>query len=187
MEIWEEIKADPNAGAKRLVIEYGDRLYDAAVRLCLDEDAARELVSRTLLRAIERIDLFQGGSTLYTWLYAILVNFWRMEMRRRKSDKVLFTDELPDRPDDSPDPFEALAAKADAQAIRDAVGHLPACYRAVTVFRYFEDMTVPEIARVMGVPEGTVKFRIHKAKAMMRRQLAQTINAPSASSKGGRT
>ena len=36
MEIWEEIKADPNSGAKRLVVEYGDRLYDAAVRLCLD-------------------------------------------------------------------------------------------------------------------------------------------------------
>jgi RNA polymerase sigma-70 factor (ECF subfamily) len=181
MEIWEEIKADPNAGAKRLVVEYGDRLYDAAVRLSLDEDVAQELVSRTLLRAIERIDLFQGGSTLYTWLYTILVNFWRMELRKMKSEKVVFTDELPDRPDESPDPFESLAAKADAQAIREAVGRLPAMYRAVTVFRYFEDMTVPEIARVVGIPEGTVKFRLHKAKAIMRRQLVQTIGAPSAS------
>ena len=82
MEIREEIKADPNSGAKRLVVEYGDRLYDAAVRLCLDDDAAQELVSRTLLRAIERIDIFQGGSTLYTWRYTILVNFWRMELRK---------------------------------------------------------------------------------------------------------
>ena len=181
MEIWEEIKADPNSGAKRLVVEYGDRLYDAAVRLCLDDDAAQELVSRTLLRAIERIDLFRGGSMLYTWLYTILVNFWRMELRKRKSEKVVFTDEIPDRPDESPDPFEALAAKADAQAIREAVGRLPALYRAVTVFRYFDDMTVPEIARVLGIPEGTVKFRLHKAKAMMRRHLAQTIGAPAAS------
>ena len=186
MEIWEEIKADPNAGAKRLVVEYGDRLYDAAVRLCLDENIAQELVSRTLLRAIERIGLFQGGSTLYTWLYTILVNFWRMELRKRKSEKVTFTDDLPDRPDESPDPFEALAAKADAQAIREAVGRLPAMYRVVTVFRYFEDMTVPEIASVVGIPEGTVKFRLHKAKAMMRRQLAQTIGA-SAASKGKET
>ena len=49
------------------------------------------------------------------------------------------------------------------------------------MFRYFEDMTVPEIARVVGIPEGTVKFRLHKAKAMMRRQLAQTIGDPAAS------
>ena len=181
MEIWEEIKTDPNLGAKRLVVEYGDRLYDAAVRLCLDEDAARELVSRTLLRAIERIDLFQGCSTLYTWLYTILVNFWRMDLRKRNSEKVVFTDEVPDRPDESPDPFEMLASKADAQAIREAVGRLPALYRVVTVFRYFEDMTVPEIASVVGIPEGTVKFRLHKAKAMMRRQLAQTIGDPAAS------
>ena len=181
MEIWEEIKADPNVGAKRLVVEYGDRLYDAAVRLCLEDDVARELVSSTLLRAIERIDLFQGESTLYTWLYTILVNFWRMELRKRKSEKVRFTDELPDRPDETPGPFETFAAKADAQAIRNAVEHLPALYRAVTVFRYFEDMTVPEIARVLDIPEGTVKFRLHKAKTMMRRQLAQTIDAPPAS------
>ena len=181
MEIWEEIKADPNSGTKRLVVEYCDRLYDAAVRLCLAEDTAQELVSRTLLRAIERMDLFQGGSTLYTWLYTILVNFWRMELRKRKSEKVVFTDEIPDRPDESPDPFEALAAKADAQAIREAVGRLPDLYRAVTVFRYFEDMTVPEIARVVGIPEGTVKFRLHKAKTMMRRHLAQTIGSPDAS------
>ena len=181
MEIWEDIKADPNAGAKRLVVEYGDRLYDVAVRLCLDDDVARELVSRTLLRAIERIDMFQGSSTLYTWLYTILVNFWRMDLRKRKSDKIVFTDEVPDRPDESPDPFAALAAKADAQAIREAVARLPALYRAVTVFRYFEDMTVPEIASVVGIPEGTVKFRLHKAKAMMRRHLAQTIGDPAAS------
>ena len=127
------------------------------------------------------MDLFQGGSTLYTWLYTILVNFWRMELRKRKSEKVVFTDEIPDRPDESPDPFEALAAKADAQAIREAVGRLPDLYRAVTVFRYFEDMTVPEIARVVGIPEGTVKFRLHKAKTMMRRHLAQTIGSPDAS------
>ena len=56
-----------------------------------------------------------------------------MELRKRKSEKVTFTDDLPDRPDESPDPFEALAAKADAQAIREAVGRLPAMYRVVTV------------------------------------------------------
>ena len=181
MEIAEEIKAAPEKGARRLIAEYGDRLYDVAFRLCQSEDGARDLVSRTFVRAIERIALFSGGSTIYTWLYSILVNFWRMDMRSRNTEIVSFADTIPDGPDDRPDPAESLAAKADAQAIRDAVAWLPVHYRVVIVLRYFEDRTVPEIAAILKIPEGTVKFRLHKAKKMMRRILAQTVGVSDAS------
>jgi len=184
MEIAEEISKCPESGARRLIAEYGDRLYDIAFRLCQDESAARDLVNRTLWRAIERIGLFSGASSMYTWLYSILVNFWRMDLRQKKKmDILLFQDEMPDCPDERPDPAEALAAKADSEAIRNAIAELPEYYRVVVVFRYFEDMSVPEIAVVLGIPEGTVKFRLHKAKNMMRRKLAQTIDNLPASKK----
>ena len=171
----------PEEGAKRLIAEYGDRLYDVAFRLCQSEDGAEDLLSRTFVRAIERIALFSGGSTLYTWLYSILVNFWRMDLRSRKAEIATFTDTLPECPDDHPDPAEAFAAKSNAEMIRAAVVRLPVHYRAVTVFRYFEDMSVPEIAHILKIPEGTVKFRLNKAKKMMRRFLAQTVCASRAS------
>ena len=184
MEIAEEISTCPESGARRLIAEYGDRLYDTAFRLCQDESAARDLVNRTLWRAIERIGLFSGASSMYTWLYSILVNFWRMDLRQKKKmDILLFQDEMPDCPDERPDPAEALAAKADSEAIRNAIAELPEYYRVVVVFRYFEDMSVPEIAVILGIPEGTVKFRLHKAKNMMRRKLAQTIDNLPASKK----
>ncbi len=184
MEIAEEISKCPESGARRLIAEYGDRLYDTAFRLCQDESAARDLVNRTLWRAIERIGLFSGASSMYTWLYSILVNFWRMDLRQKKKmDILLFQDEMPDCPDERPDPAEALAAKADSETIRNAIAELPEYYRVVVVFRYFEDMSVPEIAVVLGIPEGTVKFRLHKAKNMMRRKLAQTIDNLPASKK----
>ena len=184
MEIAEEIKMCPETGARRLIAEYGDRLYDTAFRLCQDDTSALDFVNRTLWRAIERIDLFSGASSMYTWLYSILVNFWRMELRQKKKmDILLFQDEMPDCPDERPDPAEALAAKADSEAIRNAIAELPEYYRVVVVFRYFEDMSVPEIAKVLGIPEGTVKFRLHKAKNMMRRKLAQTIDNLPASKK----
>lgn len=184
MEIAEEISTCPESGARRLIAEYGDRLYDTAFRLCQDESAARDLVNRTFWRAIERIGLFSGASSMYTWLYSILVNFWRMDLRQKKKmDILLFQDEMPDCPDERPDPAEALAAKADSETIRNAIAELPEYYRVVVVFRYFEDMSVPEIAVVLGIPEGTVKFRLHKAKNMMRRKLAQTIDNLPASKK----
>jgi len=184
MEIAEEIRVCPESGARRLIAEYGDRLYDTAFRLCQDEASAGDLVNRTLWRAIERIGLFSGASSMYTWLYSILVNFWRMDLRQKKKmDILLFQDEMPDCPDERPDPAEALAAKTDSEAIRNAIAELPEYYRVVVVFRYFEDMSVPEIAVVLGIPEGTVKFRLHKAKNMMRRKLAQTIDNLPASKK----
>ena len=181
MEIAEEIKACPESGARRLIAGYGDRLYDTAFRICQNETCALDLVNRTLLRAVERIDLFSGHSSMYTWLYSILTNFWRMELRKRKSDRLIFAEEVPDCPDGEPDPCEILVKKDDSERIRVAVGQLPEHYRAVVVFRYFEDMSVPEIARVLGIPEGTVKFRLHKAKAIMRRKLMQTVGAAPAS------
>ena len=86
MEIAEEIKMCPENGARRLIAEYGDRLYDTAFRLCQDDTCALDLVNRTLWRAIERINLFSGASSMYTWLYSILVNFWRMDLRQKKKN-----------------------------------------------------------------------------------------------------
>jgi RNA polymerase sigma-70 factor (ECF subfamily) len=121
---------------------------------------------------------------MYTWLYSILVNFWRMDLRQKKKmDILLFQDEMPDCPDERPDPAEVLAAKGDSEAIRNVVAKLPEYYRVVVVFRYFEDMTVPEITKVLRIPEGTLKFRLHKAKNMMHRKLAQTIDDLPASKK----
>ena len=112
--------------ARRLIAEYGDRLYDTAFRLCQDESSACDLVNRTLWRAIERIGLYSGASSMYTWLYSILVNFWRMDLRQKKKmDILLFAEEVPECPDERPDPAETLAAKADSESIRNAVAQLP--------------------------------------------------------------
>lgn len=63
----EEIKKDPEVGTRRLVAEYGDRLFGVARRLGLAEHDAEELVFRTLQRAVERIDSFNGKSSFFTF------------------------------------------------------------------------------------------------------------------------
>ena len=59
MEVWEEIAVDANAGARRLVAEYGDRLYGASVALCHDAHAAEDLVFRTFEQAIGRVATYE--------------------------------------------------------------------------------------------------------------------------------
>ena len=78
MQIWEQIAADVESGAKRLVSECGARLYATAYRICGNEKDAEDLVQRTLVRTVERIESFNGKSAFFTWMCAILVNFHRM-------------------------------------------------------------------------------------------------------------
>ena len=71
----DEISADKAACARRLVSEYGNRLYETAIRLCGNEADAEDYVFRTLERAIAGIDKFKCRSSLFTWLYEIMVKY----------------------------------------------------------------------------------------------------------------
>lgn len=184
-DLADEIRHNPTAGARRLVAEYRDRLYQVAYRLCLNAADAEDLCFRTLQRAIERIGSYRTDRNFFQWLYAILVNFRRMDMRRKAANMLDFTDDLPDSPDPAPDAAETLATAQDATAVHQAVAALPEIFREVVVFRYFEDMSVPEIAQVLGVPEGSVKSRLNRAKLRIRNMLSGTVGPADAFKQDG--
>ena len=88
MEVWQEIRKDRERGAERLVAEYGNRLYAAAVLLCANDQDAEELVFRTFDQAVKKIRLFDPSRNFFTWLYAIMLNFHRMNHCRRRDKTV---------------------------------------------------------------------------------------------------
>ena len=184
-DLADEIRHNPAAGARRLVAEYRDRLYQVAYRLCLNAVDAEDLTFRTLQRAIERIGSYRTDRNFFQWLYTILVNFRRMDVRRKAANMLDFTDDMPDAPADAPSAADTLAAAEDAAAVRSAVAALPEIFREVVVFRYFEDLTVPEIAQVLGVPEGSVKSRLNRAKERISGLLSGTIRTEAAFNHNG--
>ena len=183
MEIVEEILSDRAAGTRRLVSEYGNRLYETAVRLCGNASDAEDYTFRTLERAVGRVSTFAGRSSLFTWLYEILVNIIRSDARRKAANALVFQATLPVCEDLRPNAGEVLSAQDEAEIVRDAIRDLPPSYRALLVFRYYEDLTVPEIAHILSLPEGTVKRRLHEAKNIVRAKIARTIR-PEVSSNG---
>jgi len=175
VEIWDEIKRDSSLGAKRLVDEYGDRLMKTAYRLCSSRETAEDLTFRTLSQAVSHIGQFDRTVSFFGWLRRILVNFHQMDMRRKGANALDLVDAPPDVADDRPDPAETLAAKTDAAAVRMAVALLKSPFRETVVLHYFDGLDVAEIARVMSVPAGTVKFRLHSARRKMREILSPTF------------
>ena len=183
MELIDEILSDKAAGTRRLVAEYGGRLHETALRICGNAADAEDYAFRTLERAVANIHRFAGRSSLFTWLYEILINLIRSDARRKAANALVFQSKLPDHEDERPNVGEVLSAQDEASVVRNAIRDLPPSYRALLVFRYYEDLTVPEIAHILSLPEGTVKRRLHEAKNLVRAKIARTVR-PEASSNG---
>jgi RNA polymerase sigma-70 factor (ECF subfamily) len=150
---------DPGA-VQELLDLHGDRLLRSAFLLCGNETEAQDLVQETFLQAIRSVHRFQGRSSLYTWLHAILLNLSRHYRRDQK--RIVYDDERVHQEvaDETPGQMDAGTASSALQA---ALQQLTGNHREVIVLRYYENMKIHEIAALLGISNGTVKSRLHYA------------------------
>ena len=172
MEVWQEIRKNRERGAERLVAEYGNRLYAAAVLLCANDHDAEELVFRTFDQAVKKIRQFDPSRNFFTWLYALMLNFHRMNHRRRRVE-VVPMGAVEDLPEQTTAPT-AETQDADDE-VANAIRALSQPLREVVVLRYFADKTVEEIAAALNTPVGTVKSRLHNARVELSNLVPQTV------------
>jgi RNA polymerase sigma-70 factor (ECF subfamily) len=165
---------DP-AAVRELVDSHGNRLLRSAFLLCGNETDAQDLVQETFLQARKSAGRFRGGSTVYTWLHAILLNLSRHYHRDRK--RLVCDPELAEAevaaPEEGPSRLDTEAASS---ALSDALGRLTAPHREVLILRFYEEMKIHEIAAHLGISNGTVKSRLHYAIAQMRELLPGELN-----------
>lgn len=171
MGIDKESGCDAECVAMRLFAEFGERLYNTAFLMCRNASDVEDLVMRTIERAVSRFGQYDDTRAVFPWLCGILTNFYRMDIRGKGRNALDFMSDPPEPTDERPDPAEVLAREADARAVQKAVANLPERYRALVVLRYFDDMTVPQIAAALVLPEGTVKRLLHEARSRIRREL----------------
>ena len=175
MPVWELIAKDAEKGAEVLVEEYSARLYATAFRICQNEKDAEDLVFRTLARVVSEIRSFRGDSAFFTWMCAIMMNFRRMDARRKGANSLILVDELPERADLRPSPSDETASGDESAVLRAAVDALPADLRAAVVLHYFDEMSVPKIAEALEIPEGTVYWRLHEGRKKIHERVAKVF------------
>ena len=154
---------------EEMVNLYADKIYSLCYYMTEDPEAARDLTQETFLRAWKGLKKFRGESSVYTWLYKIALNRCRTYLKKRAREKRVSLEELAEagwEPSVDPphDPPEALSLRA-------ALRELPPEQREVLLLYYWEEMTYEEISQALGVPMGTVKSRLNRAKRALRRLL----------------
>ena len=163
-----------------LVLTYQHRVYNLAYRILGDPASASDATQETFIAAYQKIATFRGGS-FRSWLLRIVANRCYDELRRRKRRPITSWEEFGDVDAEAnpalinggESPEESVERGELARLLQAAISSLPADQRVVLVLSDVEGMNYAEIAETVGIPVGTVKSRLARARAKLR-DLLQT-------------
>ncbi len=178
-DLVEQALAGSQDAFRALVSRYARPAIGLADRMVRDRAWAEDLAQEAFARAFDRLDTFKAESRFSAWFFQILHNVTIDALRRKRLPSVSL-DEL----DAVGHPGIPTRARADSpadvaeqaelsRALSTALGLLRPDYREVVVLRYREELSVQEIARVMTIPEGTVKTYLFRA----RKEMAAALSA----------
>lgn len=158
-----------------------DAMYNFAYRLTFDQDDAKDLVQDTYMKAYRFINSFQQGTNAKAWLYRILKNSFINDFRKRSKEpsKVDYQEVENFYNSDSVDESKTVDLRIDT--VRDMIGDevtnalnsLAIDFRTVIILCDLEGFTYEEMAKILDIPIGTVRSRLHRARNLLKEKLSK--------------
>jgi RNA polymerase sigma-70 factor, ECF subfamily len=163
-----------------------DAVYSAALRLAGNPDDAKDLLQDTILRAYRFFHQFEPDSNCRAWLLAILYNNFRNHLRRSSLHPVsAFPDESSEGTEvgcvvdgKSCNPEEIIEQRWIGRHLETAINALPLEFREPMLLVDVQELSYPEVAKVLRIPLGTVKSRVSRARSLLRASLRGAIYPP---------
>jgi RNA polymerase sigma factor (sigma-70 family) len=156
----------------RLYGRYGRPLYAFVCDVVGDPGLAEEIVQDTFVAAWRGARGFEGRSSVSSWLFAIARRQAR-DRQRRTGPELAPVEDLAVVPASDPEPEAAAVASATRAELAGALASLPGHHREVLILAFVAELGGSDIASVLGIPEGTVKSRMHAARRALRERLSQ--------------
>jgi RNA polymerase sigma-70 factor (ECF subfamily) len=170
---------------QRLVNEYGGQLYSLGLRFCGDRQDAEDLVQEVFLQAFRAWGSFEGRSSPKTWLYTIAARVCQRMHRPRAGEpaRIGSLEELlpfgepriAAIADEQDDATQAAIRREARERAEQAIAELPDEFRVPLILKEIVELTVPEVAEILGLEEGTVKSRVHRARLRIRAEIDKAL------------
>jgi RNA polymerase sigma-70 factor (ECF subfamily) len=151
-----------------IVCRWQGPLVNMAWRYCRDRGRAEEMAQEAFIKAWRGLASWRREGSLSTWLFALAANVYRSELKRFPTETVAM-DEIAE-PSKPAAQHSMLAEQMSSETVRRAVLALPVRYREPVVLYYFHEMDLGAAARTVGLPEGTMKARLSRARELLRRR-----------------
>ena len=175
----QQAKAGDMQAFEELVLAHETFVYRVVIRIVGNEQDAWDVAQEAFLRAYQSLGQFDGRSAFSTWLYRIAHNVAIDMLRKRKTGRELPLEGLNDsdegpavqHEDPGPSPEEQALQRERRGKIREALCDLPEDYRLMVILRDLEGLSYQEIARQEGLAVGTVKSRVSRGRAQLKKAL----------------
>jgi RNA polymerase sigma-70 factor (ECF subfamily) len=171
---------------RELLEGHRDRVYNITYRMLGNRAEAEDVAQEVFITVFKTIDSFREESKSSTWLYRVAVNHCtnRIKYPARRHDRA--RDELDETSHSAngaimnvqlrtPQPDRALEGVQMEGILQKAIESLDDDHRIVVVLRDIEDLTIEEICEITGLPDGTVKSRLHRARLALRKKLQRHV------------
>ncbi|MFC2187140.1 sigma-70 family RNA polymerase sigma factor [Peijinzhouia sedimentorum] len=154
-------------------------MYNFAYRLTFDEDDAKDLVQDTYLKAFRFITSFQAGTNAKAWLFRILKNSFINDFRKKSKQPSKVDYQEVENFYNSDDVDEAITTDLRVETVQDMIGDevaialnaLDVDFRTVIILCDLEGFTYEEMAKILDIPIGTVRSRLHRARNLLKEKL----------------
>ena len=156
-----------------LVHLYEKRVFALTLRMCGNPEDAAEAAQEAFLAAWQGLAFFRGEASFSTWLYRLTVHAAVDLLRQRRQHLSLDDPDLPPLPAGTAGPEAQVQENDRRRQLWEAIDALPEGLRTPFLLREVEGRSYQEIAQALGVAEGTVKSRLSRARAALRKQLQE--------------
>ncbi len=179
LRLVERLKRRDEAAFNQFVLLYQQRVFSLLARMVGNREEARDVAQDVFLTVFKNIDSFRGDSKLSTWLYRVAVNHCKNRIKYLDRRSVKKHDEIDDAREGAVSdggavggrparPDEAAQGNELEAVVRRALSSLEAEHRELIVLRDLEGLAYEEIVTITGLPDGTVKSRLHRARAALK-------------------
>ena len=150
--------------------EHGSRLFGLTLKLCKNREDAEDLYQETWIKAYRFFEKYNPEMEFEGWLTAICANTYKDMLRRQKWQSFFPSFSTNEEKDFVLSNAPASEAE-DYGDLKEAVDALPEKYRLAVILHYYNDLDIKKTAAILKIPEGTVKYNLHKAREILKRSL----------------
>ena len=167
-QVIQECQNGDHAAFEVLVNRYKEKAYWIAYDLVSDHEAARDISQEAFVRVFKKIRQFDPRSSFPSWLSKIVANLAIDHLRARRSRPAVSLENLPVEPKAPRAEPSELEAEESRAAVRKVLDRMPEKYRTVLVLKEINGMSSEEIAKTLGRPAITIRWRLHAARKMFK-------------------
>jgi RNA polymerase sigma-70 factor (ECF subfamily) len=194
-QLMDQVQRGDRGALGELLNAYSRQVYHVCLRMVSNSSDAADLTQDVLLKAIQHVDSFEGKSKFSTWLFRIAMNLSISHLRKRKVRRAVSLESstnddghagAPDQAfslkamiaeEREPGPHQSVETNEQIERVLAAVDCLDENLRSVILLRDLQDMDYQQMAEVLGVPVGTVKSRLFRARLALRQAVSDMTDS----------